>query len=371
MTKHIHFRAKRTQNNDKGFTLLELMIALLITGLILGGVFGIYNAQHETYQTQEQVAGMQQNLRSAMYFMERDIRPAGLEMPDAAGNKSGLFGIDDIRYRDLNGFLRNQTLNQNIINFACIQFSFDSNVNHFVDAGETTMYSIFDSGGDGNFDLAWDDGTGRQMVAENIEVLTFAYAYDNDDNGELDFFDNNGNSLFEPANGDYIVWAIDTNNDNCLDFDLNTNANDGVDNDGDGLTDQDDPDEMSVDWQDLDTNGDNVIDTNDDINGDGDVDVADFLAAGGLTPPLPEGSVGTPGVPAGAVARTSIRSVRVWLMARTDRRNADDSMVDTAGINGNAAYSMGDRAVVPALDPNIPDDFKRRVLTTIIYCRNI
>lgn len=356
MTEHTHFRAKRTLYNDKGFTLVELMISVLITGLILGGVFGIYNAQHKTYQTQGQVAGMQQNLRSAMYFMERDLRPAGLDVPDASGNKTGLFGIASIAYLDGIGVAVDQTLNANTINFASIQFSSDDNNNDIVDVGEPITYSLVDSDFDGVPDaLAWNG----QMMAENIEVMTFAYAYDNDDDGELDFFDNNWNGLFEPANGDYVVWAIDTNNDNCLDFDLNTNQD--LDANQTGL----------IDWRDLDTNGDNVIDNNDDINGDGDVDVADFLAAGGVPPALQTGSVGTPGVPAGAVPLTSIRSVRIWLMARTDRRNADDSTVDTAGINGNAPYSLGDRAVVPALDPNIPDDFKRRVLTTIIYCRNL
>ncbi len=359
MTENTHFRAKRTQYNDKGFTLIELMISVAITGLILGGIFAIYNAQHKTYQTQGQVAGMQQNLRSAMYFIERDIRPAGLEQPDGSGNKSGSFGISGVRYLDLNGNTIDQTINFNIINFASIQFSSDANNNHFVDAGEAITYSVFDANGDGNFDLAWDNGTGTQMMAENIEVMAFAYAYDNDDDGELDYRDIDGNPTFNPENGEYVVWAIDTNNDNFLDFDLNTNQD--VDANQTGL----------IDWQDLDFNGDNVIDTNDDINGDGDVDVADFLAAGGATPVLPQGSLGAGGVPVGAVALTSIRSVRIWLMARTDRQNADDSTVDTTGINGNDPYSLGDRAVVPALDPNIPDDFKRRVLTTIIYCRNL
>lgn len=339
MEEFMPFGKKGLQNTKKGFTLVEVMIAMAISTVVFGSIFAAYDSQQKLYITQEQVAGMQQNLRLGMYFMERDLRKAGLEEPMANGTKSGLFGVTDIRYRNINDNVAAPG-----VGFSSLQFSFDENNSHTLGANETVTYSVFDGDGDGNFDLALNDGTGRQMMAENIEALAFAYAYDNNADGQLDFRDFNGNGQLDPAGGDYIVWAIDSDNNNNLDFDLNTNQD--VDANQNGL----------LDWRDLNTNGDNVIDINDDIDGDGAFGVGDVGASA-----LPGG---------GTVPLASIRAVRIWLLARTDRAHEERS-VDTAGINGNDPYFLGDRAIIPALDPNIPDDFKRKVLTTIIFCRNM
>jgi prepilin-type N-terminal cleavage/methylation domain-containing protein len=67
--------------NDRGFTLVELLIALLISGFVVSAAYGIYLTQHEGWIIQEQVSNMQQNIRAAMHELETRIRMAGYGLP--------------------------------------------------------------------------------------------------------------------------------------------------------------------------------------------------------------------------------------------------------------------------------------------------
>jgi len=83
---------------NAGYTLIEIMIAMAVSGLVLGGIYQVYTNQMRTNNTQNQVVDMQQNIRVAMSFMERDIRIAGLDPTErgtvmVAGTMSSL-GID-------------------------------------------------------------------------------------------------------------------------------------------------------------------------------------------------------------------------------------------------------------------------------------
>lgn len=62
---------------ESGFTLVELLIAIALGLVILGGLFQTFRTQHDTYIVQDQVAAMQQNLRAAMYLITRDLQMAG------------------------------------------------------------------------------------------------------------------------------------------------------------------------------------------------------------------------------------------------------------------------------------------------------
>jgi type IV pilus assembly protein PilW len=64
------------QREEKGFTLIEILVAMAISLVVMTGVYQVYVAQQKSYILQEQVAAMQQNLRAGMYFMARG-RPVG------------------------------------------------------------------------------------------------------------------------------------------------------------------------------------------------------------------------------------------------------------------------------------------------------
>lgn len=143
----------RIKISDQGFTITELLVAVLISGIVMTGIYSTYYSQQKSYVTQTEVAAMQQNLRAGMYYMEREIRMAGY---DPTGNaNAGIVTADSSSIRfteDLNG---------------------DGDTN---DSNEDMTYSLYDSGGDGDNDLGRKVGGGsNQPVAENIDALNFVY----------------------------------------------------------------------------------------------------------------------------------------------------------------------------------------------------
>ena len=58
-------------------TLIELLVGLIISAIIVAGVYRVFVAQTRAYTVQEQVVEVQQNIRGAMELMLRDIRMAG------------------------------------------------------------------------------------------------------------------------------------------------------------------------------------------------------------------------------------------------------------------------------------------------------
>ena len=63
---------------QRGVTLVELMIALVISAILVGGTYSIFITQQRTYVIQDQVVGVQQDARAALTIMSRDIRMAGM-----------------------------------------------------------------------------------------------------------------------------------------------------------------------------------------------------------------------------------------------------------------------------------------------------
>ncbi len=61
----------------QGFTLIEVMIAMLLGGVLLTGVLQIFISTKQTYRLQDNLSRMQENGRFAMDFISRDIRMAG------------------------------------------------------------------------------------------------------------------------------------------------------------------------------------------------------------------------------------------------------------------------------------------------------
>lgn len=69
---HRHHRARM-----RGLTLIELMIALVITSLILLALTRVFVSTRLTYQTDEGLARLQENARFAIQFLTHDLRMTG------------------------------------------------------------------------------------------------------------------------------------------------------------------------------------------------------------------------------------------------------------------------------------------------------
>lgn len=133
-------------SNDNGVTLVEAMIYVAMAGMLLATAVTAFLAQNKSYNRQDVIAEIQQNIRGAMEPMVADIRFAGMGFPadgafsDAEDDSLTVnYEIDDtpmkIGYSLTNGVLERQV-----------------------------------------------NGGALEVLAENIEQLRFEYLYDSDPN---------------------------------------------------------------------------------------------------------------------------------------------------------------------------------------------
>ncbi len=60
-----------------GFTIVELMVALVLGLLLIGGVINIFMTNQQTFRTNENMGRMQENARISFELMAREVRQAG------------------------------------------------------------------------------------------------------------------------------------------------------------------------------------------------------------------------------------------------------------------------------------------------------
>ena len=68
---------------QKGLTLIELLVAMTITGILGAGIYRTFVGQQHTYEVQDQVVDMQQNVRMAISRMTRELRMGGFGRMDS------------------------------------------------------------------------------------------------------------------------------------------------------------------------------------------------------------------------------------------------------------------------------------------------
>jgi type IV pilus assembly protein PilW len=155
--------------NQTGLTLVELMVAMAMAGIVMAAVCSAYISQVKGAISQETMLDMQQTARAAMEIMESEIRMAGCDPT----RKSGAA----------------------ILTATAAEFSFTMDVENNAgspksdgdtdDGNETIRYALNrDANRDGQADqipcdLGRDTGGGLQPFAENIDALNFVYLDEN------------------------------------------------------------------------------------------------------------------------------------------------------------------------------------------------
>jgi len=77
---------KRTYLQHKGFTLIELMIGSVIMLIVIVAALSVYARSNKVAVDQQQFADLQNDVRSSIYFITRDLRAAGVGLTqDIAG----------------------------------------------------------------------------------------------------------------------------------------------------------------------------------------------------------------------------------------------------------------------------------------------
>lgn len=74
-----------TKTENKGFTLIELMVAMAVFSMVLSVIYFAYQFQMKSYITTKQKIEMQQNLRGTLQLMVEELRLAGLDPTGKTG----------------------------------------------------------------------------------------------------------------------------------------------------------------------------------------------------------------------------------------------------------------------------------------------
>lgn len=76
------YRIKQITRSKAGFTIMEVLIAMAIMGIITTSIFKLYISQHENYLIQDDISTIQQNGRAVIDVIARSTRMAGFGTPD-------------------------------------------------------------------------------------------------------------------------------------------------------------------------------------------------------------------------------------------------------------------------------------------------
>lgn len=140
-------------SNNKGFTLIELMIAIAVFSILVAGIVNAKLSQQNQSITQQQAIELQQTARAVLYLMTREISSAGFNpnfQPFDCGVTVGGDGT--------NGPL-----------------TFTS-ITDAIGTRRTVSYVLADPDGDGDNDITVNiNNAGALLLAQNIQALTFTY----------------------------------------------------------------------------------------------------------------------------------------------------------------------------------------------------
>lgn len=134
--------------NKCGFTLLEMMVAMVIGSIVMLGIISTYQIQLRSHMTQQSVIDMHQNARAAMHVMKSEIQMAGYDFTKNADSTVLIATPTDFQFQ--------------------IDANEDGDCN---DANEVIRYAL----NGGNLGRATGLAGVLQPAAENIDALNFVY----------------------------------------------------------------------------------------------------------------------------------------------------------------------------------------------------
>lgn len=172
-----------------GFTLVELMIATVISGMLLAGLYRLFTSQQRFYTIHQERAATQQNARGCEQMMVREIRMAGYT---PAGQSIGS-DVPGVSFSDgVKDAIEEATARS-------IAFTADVDCDGIV---ETIRYALSNRTlvremwrWDAQQGL-WKTSGGRRSLCEHIEALRFSYGI---------LADNEGLNNNQDDDGDFTV----------------------------------------------------------------------------------------------------------------------------------------------------------------------
>ncbi len=162
--------------NSKGITLIELLVVLIISGIVIAAIYRLFIAQTRAYTVQDQVADVQQSVRSGMEILLRDLRMAGFDddaTPQLAIPNPVAFPLSN--------------------NSITVSYEYYDRISAQYQR-HTVAYNL--NGTNLLRQLTVDNVSQHsETVLENVDALIFSYGVDQNDDGIMD--DQNGNGIID------------------------------------------------------------------------------------------------------------------------------------------------------------------------------
>jgi len=151
---------------QKGVTLIELLVALVICGIVIGAIYRLFIVQTRAYTVQDQVVEVQQSVRSAMEILLRDLRMTGYDDDSAASTVTITTPIPTVA-----------------ANAITVSYEYQNQryqVAYWTDASLTLFRQVTINNG----------APVAETLLGNVDNLAFTYGIDTDEDGDVD--DRNG-----------------------------------------------------------------------------------------------------------------------------------------------------------------------------------
>lgn len=205
---------------EQGVTLVELMIVAAILGMVVAAMYNMFTFQQHSYAVQDNVAVMQQNVRVGLEYMVKEIRMAGYIPEDIPGGSGGVSPNADVGGgAPFDGV--SEPIEEATANTIIFQADIDDD-----EKTETVRYVLsYDAGQNSTmltrevweWNGSWGASTGPQIIADNIDTLTFTYTLLADDQGVtgtswgVGFDDDDGGNGPVDEQGELLTWNFAIN----------------------------------------------------------------------------------------------------------------------------------------------------------------
>lgn len=137
--------------SGQGFSLIEMLLAMAIGSIMMAAIVNMFINQRKAYAIREQVTEMQQNARTGIDYLVRELTMAGYDPAGTSG--AGIVAASA----------------------NSIQFTMDISKNGAVEADENVTFLLYDDGADDDLDLGRRAAGVTELIAENIQELSLLY----------------------------------------------------------------------------------------------------------------------------------------------------------------------------------------------------
>lgn len=177
--------------NQKGVTLIELLVAMVIAAITMAGIYRVFISQTKTYAIQDQVMEVQQSVRGAMEILLRDLRMTGFDDDNVNSDVTIVNPLlTPVQASDIT--INYEYYDRNLVGTEAQRYQ-SHQVRYWRNAGDSTLRRT----------ITRDAAATTEIILENVSALTFTYGVDQNNDGIMD--DQNANGQID--NNDWRTAA--------------------------------------------------------------------------------------------------------------------------------------------------------------------